>query len=71
VPAEMAPDGQIRPLPRYTVYPVQFDIKSDENSNLLPDFIARGTVRLEGKRQSLANSLFNKAISIFIKESGF
>ncbi len=69
IPAAAENDGTIRPLARYTIYPIRFQLNKDENTNLLPDFIARGTVVMEGEKQSLANSLIKKGISIFVMDS--
>ena len=70
IPAEANEDGTIRPLPRFTVYPVRFQLHEDENVNFLPNFIARGTVIMEGERRSLAKMLIDKGISILIMDSG-
>ena len=71
IPSEKTAQGRIAPLPNYTVYPVRFDLADDEKGAFLPDFIARGTVHLEGERETLANTLFKKGISIFIRDGGF
>lgn len=70
IPAAADESGAIRPLPRFTVYPVRFTLNEDENVNLLPNFIARGTVVMEGKKESFANALIKKGVSIFIMDSG-
>ena len=70
IPAEKDGNGAIVPLPRFTVYPVRFALNQDENVNSLPDFIARGTVVMEGKKESFANALIKKGASIFVMDSG-
>jgi len=71
IPAEKNSDGTIKPLPRFTVYPIRFDLTSDQNKDLLPKFVGRGTVILSGKRESFANILIKKGVSLFIMDSGF
>lgn len=71
VAAERDTQGRIRPLPRHTVYAVHFSKPYENENNLFPNFIARGTVRLEAKPASFANLLIKKAISVFVMEGGF
>ena len=71
IPAERTEQGYIQPLPNYTVYPVSFTLSGNKKTDLLPNFIARGTVHLNGERESLANTLFEKGFSIFIRDRGF
>ncbi len=70
IPSEASQDGVIRPLPRFTVYPVDFRLQEGQNINSLTNFISRGTVVMEGEKRSLAKSLIDKGISIFVMDSG-
>jgi putative peptide zinc metalloprotease protein len=70
IPAEASQEGLIRPLPRYTVYSIDFELNEGQNVNSLTNFIARGTVIMEGESQTLSNILIKKAFSVFIMDSG-
>lgn len=55
---------------RYPLYPVRF-IVSDERNIIAPiPFVARGSVKLDGKPESIVNLLIKRAISIVGQESG-
>ena len=71
IPTEKKSDGSTATLPQFTVYPIQFDLDLKEQDNLLPNFIARGTVVMTGKEESFINPLIQKVSSIFVRESGF
>ncbi len=71
IPAEKDSNGNIKPLPRFTVYPIRFDLISNENKASLPNFVGRGTVKVSGKRKTIANTLIKKGFSLFIMDSGF
>ena len=55
--------GVIRPLPKFTLYPVRLGLIPGQDNPLNPDFIARGTVRLSAENQSIASGLIKKGIS--------
>lgn len=71
IPSKTNQNGQTEPLPRYTVYPVQFELNENTYDSSLPTFVARGTIVMSGQREILANSLIKKATSIFIMDGGF
>ncbi len=71
IPSEKASNGEIKTLPQYSVYPVEFSLSNGNENNHLPNFIARGTVIMSGERQILANTLFKKGVSLFRMDSGF
>jgi putative peptide zinc metalloprotease protein len=71
VPSERAGEGLIKDVPRHVYYPVRFEMKPDVPQAALPDFIARGTVRVEAAPTSTAKMLFKKALSVIIREGGF
>jgi putative peptide zinc metalloprotease protein len=70
IPSEKGPQGQIQPSPRYNIYAVRLDLMPSGAGPHLPDFIARGKVRIRGASQSLANYLINKVFSGFVAEGG-
>lgn len=71
VPTEKKSDGSIATLPQFTVYPIQFSIDSKKQENLFPNFVSRGIVVMSGEPESIANTLIQKGISLFIRDSGF
>jgi len=71
IPSETTQEGNIRPLPRYTYYPVRFEINKHNDDNPFPEFTARGTVVMFGKDQILAKSLIKKGTSVLVMDSGF
>ena len=70
VPSENVGGGLVRPSPRYTVYAVNFGILLPQKDSRFPDFAARGTIRINGVRETFANMLFKKAVSSFLWEGG-
>lgn len=71
LPAERDGQGGVRSLPRYTLYPARFLLVETGVKADFPDFVARGTIRLDARRTSLLNLLIQRAISVVIRESGF
>ncbi len=71
IPSEKGVNGEIKTLPQYSVYPIEFKLGKDYQNAPLPNFVVRGTIIMSGDRQILANTLFKKAVSIFRLDSGF
>lgn len=69
IPAERSNDGTIKALPSHIYYPVRFAL--DGTGQDVPDFIARGTVRLQAKPTSRMQILLKRALSVVIREGGF
>lgn len=70
IPSERDAGGGIRPLPRYTFYPAEFELGEGAEKNSVPDFVARGTIEISATPQNAFKSLINKGISYFVTESG-
>lgn len=70
IPAERSHDGQVKPLPRHTVYAIRFSVEQNEGDRALPPFVARGAVHVIGKRQSVASALIKKVYLWLFAETG-
>lgn len=71
VPAERDSAGGLRPLPRHTYYAARFSVAEGGQPFDSPEFIVRGTVRLETEPVRLSNVLIKKGLSVMFQESGF
>ena len=71
LPSERDGNGNVRSLPRYTLYAAHFLVGENIQEQDIPEFVARGTIRLDARRTSLLNLLIKRAISVVIRESGF
>ncbi len=69
IPTEEGGQGEIRPLPRHAVYAARFTL--GEGAEAPPAFVARGAIRVDAERQSVASALIKKGISVFVFEGGF
>lgn len=68
VPAELSA-GQLKTLPRYTFYTVDFSFDESVSNARVPDFVARGTIVLNAVPTSLAIILIQKINNYFLQDS--
>lgn len=70
LPAKREASGLIKTLPRHTLYSTKFKIADAGRGGNFPEFIVRGTVRLESEAVSPSSALIYNMISLFNRESG-
>ena len=56
-------------IPEKTFYRIRLGLAPEDTNNLALDL--RGTLHLDGEKQSIAYGIFRKAVSVLIRESGF